>query len=74
MAGHLAYEFVPDGTGTLLIQRETLQLCLGLRPISPLIERLLRRHLHSRLIEIKDVLESGWDRQTESNDSKLRKI
>lgn len=59
MIGHLAYEFVPEGNGTRLIQRETLQLRPALRPLSPMIERMLRRHLHSRIIQVKGVLEGG---------------
>ncbi len=38
MRGHLAYELVSDQEGTLLIQRETLDL-LGLRKIAGVVQR-----------------------------------
>jgi hypothetical protein len=60
MRGHLAYEFVPHGGGTELIQRETLQPLGLLKLVGPLIQRMLSRRLHERLESIKVVLESGW--------------
>jgi hypothetical protein len=60
MQGHLLYEFVPYGSGTELIQRETLQPLGLLRLAGPLIERMLYRRLRERLQAIKSILESGW--------------
>ena len=60
MRGHLAYEFVPDGDGTVLIQRETLEPVGLLRVFSGLIERSLSTKLQERLESIRDDLESGW--------------
>lgn len=61
MSGHLAYEFVPEGTETLLIQRETLEPHGPLRLIAGLIERSLDAKLRERLDSIQHVLESGWE-------------
>ena len=60
MKGHLAYQFLPEGGGTMLIQRETLSALGLLKPLELVIERMLSRKLQERLEEIKDVLESGW--------------
>jgi uncharacterized protein YndB with AHSA1/START domain len=60
LQGHLAYEFVPRGDGTELIQRETLQPIGMLRLVGPLIRRMLYRRLRERLESIKSILESGW--------------
>ena len=58
MQGHLAYQFLPEGDGTRLIQRETLE-CQGLLKVfEPLIKRFLGRKLKSRLEDIKAFLES----------------
>jgi hypothetical protein len=59
MAGHLAYEFVPDDGGTLLVQRERLVARGWLAPLSPFIRITLARRLRRRLAEIKAVLEAG---------------
>jgi len=60
MVGHLAYQFLPEGQGTRLIQRETVR-CRGLlRLCEPLIGRMLGRRLRWRLRGIKAVLESGY--------------
>lgn len=60
MKGHLAYQFLPEGGGTRLIQRETLSAQGFLKPFEPVIERMLSRRLVARLEDIKTVLESGW--------------
>jgi hypothetical protein len=60
MQGYLAYEFVPHGSGTELIQRETLYPIGILRLAGPLIEQMLHRQLRRRLETIKSILESGW--------------
>ena len=60
MSGHLAYQFVPEGEGTRLIQRETLQYRGILRLLEPLIQRVLGRRLIERLEGIKEILEGGW--------------
>ena len=60
MRGHLAYEFMEKGKGTLLIQRETLQWLGFLKLFTPIIRPMLESQLISRLNEIKNILESGW--------------
>ena len=60
MAGHLAYQFLPEGEGTRLIQRETLRYHGLLRLFEPLIRPVLGRRLQERLEDIKEILESGW--------------
>jgi hypothetical protein len=60
MRGHLAYEFVPDGRGTILIQRETVVLHGLLRPFAGWIERSLGAKLRARLDSIRTTLDSGW--------------
>jgi hypothetical protein len=60
MQGYLAYEFVPCGSGTELIQRETLQPLGILNLAGPMIKRMLSRQLRERLETIKSILESGW--------------
>ena len=60
MAGHLAYQFLPEGEGTRLIQRETLRYHGLLRLIEPLIRPGLGRRLQERLEDIQEILESGW--------------
>ena len=60
MIGHLAYQFLPEGSGTRLTQRETLSARGFLKPLEPVIERMLSRRLVERLEGIKTVLESGW--------------
>lgn len=60
MEGHLAYQFLPEGNGTRLIQRETIR-CRGLlRIFEPIVKLILSRRLRERLVDIKEVLESGW--------------
>ncbi len=61
MQGYLAYEFLPEGDGTKLIQRETLSALRFLKPFSPIIKRLLSPRLGERLDDIKALLESGWE-------------
>jgi uncharacterized protein YndB with AHSA1/START domain len=61
MRGHLAYEFAPDSGGTLLIQRETLDIFGPLWILSPMVRYMLARQLRKRLNEIRDVLDSGWE-------------
>jgi hypothetical protein len=60
MIGHLAYQFLPQATGTHLIQRETLHLRGVLRLCEPLIRRMLAPQLERRLVEIRARLEAGW--------------
>ncbi len=60
MAGHLAYQFLPEGDGTRLIQRETVSERGLLKVFEPIIGRMLLRQLWKRLETIKAVLESGW--------------
>ena len=61
MRGHLAYEFASDSEGTLLIQRETLDVLGPLNVLSPVIRYMLTRQLRKRLDGIRDVLDSGWE-------------
>lgn len=60
MKGHLAYQFVPEGDGTRIIQRESLHLSGPLRLVGPVVKHMLARRLTLRLEEIKRILESGW--------------
>ena len=60
MQGHLAYEFLPEGDGTNLIQRETLEMKGLLRLSSPLVKRMLGRQLQRRLKALREVLDGGW--------------
>ncbi len=58
MEGHLAYQFLPEGNSTRLIQRETIH-CRGLlRIFEPVVKLILTPRLRERLKEIKEVLES----------------
>jgi hypothetical protein len=59
MVGHLAYQFAPEGDGTRLIQRETVQMRGVLRVLAPAVEWMLARQLWHRLEGIKAFLESG---------------
>ena len=61
MTGHLAYQFLPEGEGTRLIQRETLRYHRLLWLIEPLIKLVLGRRLQERLEDIKQILENGWE-------------
>lgn len=56
--GHLAYQFVPEGDGTRLIQRETMYAEGWRRIFEPVIQRTFLRRLKERLKTIKAVLES----------------
>ena len=60
MKGHLAYQFLLEGGGTRLVQRESLYTEGILRLFDKFIEQMLSPRLVSRLGDIKDVLESGW--------------
>lgn len=56
--GHLAYQFVPEGDGTRLIQRETMYAQGWRKIFEPVIQRTFLRRLKERLEAIKAVLES----------------
>ena len=58
VSGHLAYQFLPEGEGTKLIQRETLHYRGVLGLFEPVIRPILGRRLRERLEDIKAVLES----------------
>ena len=60
MDGHLAYQFLPEGDGTKLIQRETISWRGFLKVLEPMIRLALSRRLSERLEDIKKDLESGW--------------
>jgi hypothetical protein len=60
MIGHLAYQFLPEGDGTRLIQRETVSTRGFLKILVPIMGRMLSRQLRKRLESIKAILESGW--------------
>jgi len=60
MSGHLAYQFLSEKTGTLLVQRETLVTVGLLNLVNPIIKLALGHQLERRLRGIKLVLESGW--------------
>ncbi|MFH2103626.1 MAG: SRPBCC family protein [Chloroflexota bacterium] len=60
MDGHLAYQFLEEGEGTMLIQRETLHWRGILRLFGPVIRPILGRQLRQRLEDIKADLESGF--------------
>ena len=60
MTGHLAYQFLPEGDGTRLIQRETMSTQGFLKVFEPVMGRMLARQLQKRLEAIKAILESGW--------------
>jgi len=60
MDGHLAYQFLEEGEGTMLIQRETLHWRGILRLCEPVIRPILGRQLRQRLEDIKADLESGF--------------
>ena len=58
MRGHLAYEFVVDGGGTRLVQRQSLELAGWLRPLQPFVRRAFARRLRGRLNGIAAALEA----------------
>ena len=60
MVGHLAYQFLAEGGGTRLIQRETVSWRGLLKVLEPVIRPALSRRLRERLEDIKMDLESGW--------------
>jgi hypothetical protein len=61
MTGHLAYQFLSEGAGTRLIQRETLNLQGISRLFKPIIAHIFPRRLEGRLEDIKRILENGWN-------------
>ena len=65
MRGHLAYEFSASHGGTLLVQRETLEVVGPWGLFASVVERMLDRQLRDRLEGLKSVLESGWVIDTE---------
>ena len=63
MRGHLAYEFVVEGRGTHLVQRQTLAVAWWLWPLQPLVRWAFGRRLHGRLDGIAAELEAPtWPR------------
>lgn len=58
MRGHLAYEFVDEGSGTRLVQRQTLALAWWLRPLQPLVRWVFAGRLQGRLAGIQAELEA----------------
>lgn len=58
MKGHLAYQFIKKGNGTLLIQRETLEWHGLLKLCAPMIRMMLAQRLRERLADIKTILEA----------------
>ncbi|MBN1538175.1 MAG: SRPBCC family protein [Anaerolineales bacterium] len=60
MYGHLAYQFLPEGEGTKLIQLETIHYQGLLQYFEPLIRVILERQLRKRLEDIKADLEGGF--------------
>ena len=59
MKGHLAYQFLPEGNGTRLIQRETIRFRGLFRVFEPIVKLILSHRLRERLEDIKEVLESS---------------
>jgi hypothetical protein len=59
MAGHLAYEILPEAQGARLIQREVLHAQGLLKPLAPIIGRVLAPRLQARLEAIRALLESA---------------
>ena len=60
MEGHVAYQFLAEGGGTKLIQRETIFFRGLLNVLKSMIRLALSRRLRERLVDIKKFLESGW--------------
>lgn len=58
MDGYLAYEFIPEGKNTLLVQREDINFHGLFRIFSPLMNRMLLKAVEARLKEIKFYLEN----------------
>ena len=61
MHGHLAYHFIQEPTGTMLIQRETLHYQGLLKLFEPIIRVFLYPRLRQRLVGIKAILEGGYE-------------
>ena len=61
MHGHLAYLFIEEPEGTILIQRETLHYQGLLKLLEPIIRVFLYPRLRERLGNIKSILEDGYD-------------
>jgi len=59
MRGYLSYQFVPEGDGTRLIQRQRINFQGPLRFLHPLIRIVLLHRLTERLQEVKAELEEG---------------
>lgn len=57
MEGHLAYELLPRGSGTRLLQHQTLEPTGALKLLAPIIRRMFARRLERRLEGIKAALE-----------------
>lgn len=57
MRGYLAYEFIPDHGGTLLVQKEILRYRGVLGLLEPMVERMLLPRIEARLRGIRDALE-----------------
>lgn len=60
MDGYLSYQFIPQGGGTRLVQRERLDLPGVAGVFAPVVKRMLAPRLQARLVEIKRILEQGW--------------
>ena len=58
MRGHLAYEFLAEGAGTRLVQRQSLELTTWLWPLQPLVRWAFARRLRGRLDDIAAELEA----------------
>lgn len=59
LTGHLIYEIEPAPDGSILHHRETVQLRVFLRWLTPVIERRLRLRIMERLADIKALLEAS---------------
>lgn len=60
MRGHLSYEFIPVGSATRLVQRESIQTVGLMRLLAPLVKRTLLPQLEQRLQSIRAELEAGY--------------
>jgi len=59
MVGHLEYRFEPEGEGTRLTQRESVQTTGFARLLGPMMQPALGRQLRKRLEAIKAVLDAA---------------
>lgn len=59
MSGSLAYQILSKGAGSCLIQRETAAARGLLKPLEPIIARMLAPRLQARLEAIRALLESA---------------